>query len=443
MNLTTINNLIDRMRGRTLTFFSAGNQWRRRIALFLAVIGPGIITSNVDNDAGGIATYTQAGSAYGYTLLWSLVPMTIALYVTMEMCARMGVITGKGLSDLIREEFGFRSTFFVMITGFLVDLGNVVAEFAGVAAAAQIFGVSKYIAVPMAAVVVWVLVLKGTYRQVEVVFMIACVFYLSYLFSALLSHPDWLLAGRMLLIPPISTFHIDSGYLITLTALVGTTIAPWQFFYLQAGFVEKKVGPRQYPQARMDVLLGSISCMVIVFFIIICTAATLHATGLTNISDAGEAAKSLIPLAGQWAAFTFAFGLLNASMFAATILPLSTAHVICEGMGFEAGIDHKFREAPAFYWLYTILIVVGAGIVLIPNVPLWKIFIFSQVGNGVWLPSVVIFILLLVNRKDLMGEHTNTVAFNVVAWVTAVAMIVLTFVLVGQGIYQWVRGVPG
>jgi Mn2+/Fe2+ NRAMP family transporter len=443
MNLATINNLIDRIRGRTLAFFSAGNQWRRRMALFLAVIGPGIITSNVDNDAGGIATYTQAGSAYGYTLLWSLIPMTIALYVTMEMCSRMGVITGKGLSDLIREEFGFRSTFFVMITGFLVDLGNVVAEFAGVAAAAQIFGVSKYIAVPLAAVVVWVLVLKGTYRQVEVVFLIACVFYLSYLFSALLSHPDWLLAARMTLIPPISSFHIDTGYLVTLTALVGTTIAPWQFFYLQAGFVEKKVGPRQYPQARMDVLLGSISCMVIVSFIIICTAATLHASGLTNITDAGEAAKSLIPLAGQWAAFTFAFGLLNASMFAATILPLSTAHVICEGMGFEAGIDHKFREAPAFYWLYTILILVGAGIVLIPNVPLWKIFIFSQVGNGVWLPIVVIFILLLVNRKDLMGEHTNTVAFNVVAWITAVAMIVLTFVLVGQGIYQWVRGVPG
>ena len=443
MNLTTINNLIDRIRGRTLAFFSAGNQWRRRIALFLAVIGPGIITSNVDNDAGGIATYTQAGSAYGYTLLWSLIPMTIALYVTMEMCARMGVITGKGLSDLIREEFGFRSTFFVMITGFLVDLGNVVAEFAGVAAAAQIFGVSKYIAVPLAAVVVWVLVLKGTYRQVEVVFLIACIFYLSYLFSALLSHPDWLLAARMTVIPPISSFRIDANYLITLTALVGTTIAPWQFFYLQAGFVEKKVGPRQYPQARLDVLLGSISCMVIVAFIIVCTAATLHASGLTNISDAGEAAKSLIPLAGQWAAFTFAFGLLNASMFAATILPLSTAHVICEGMGFEAGIDHKFREAPAFYWLYTILIVVGGGIVLIPNVPLWKIFIFSQVGNGVWLPIVVIFILLLVNRKDLMGEHTNTLAFNIVAWITAVAMIVLTFVLVGQGVLQWVRGTPG
>jgi Mn2+/Fe2+ NRAMP family transporter len=433
MNLALINKTIDRLRARTFALFSKGKNWRRRIALFLAVIGPGIITSNVDNDAGGIATYTQAGSAYGYTLLWSLIPMTIALYVTEEMCARMGVITGKGLSDLIREEFGFRSTFFVMVTGFLVDLGNVVAEFAGVAAAAQIFGISKYIAVPLAALVVWTLVLKGTYRQVEVIFMIACLFYLTYLFSALFSRPDWLQAARMTVVPSI---HFDTGYLITLTALIGTTIAPWQFFYLQAGFVEKKVSARQYPQARLDVLFGSISCMIIVFFIIICTAATLHASGLTNITDAAEAAKALIPLAGKWAGLMFALGLLNASLFAATILPLSTAHVICEGLGFEAGIDHKFREAPAFYWLYTLLIVAGAGIVLIPNVPLWKIFIFSQVGNGVWLPVVVIFILLLINRKDLMGEHTNTFFFNIVAWIIAVFMIVLTFVLVGQAIYQ-------
>jgi NRAMP (natural resistance-associated macrophage protein)-like metal ion transporter len=437
MNLTTINSVIDRARARTFDFFSSGKNWRRRIALFLAVIGPGMITSNVDNDAGGIATYTQAGSAYGYTLLWSLIPMTIALYVTMEMCARMGVITGKGLSDLIREEFGFRSTFFVMVTGFLVDLANVVAEFAGVAASMEIFGISKYVSVPIAAVLVWILVLKGTYRQVEIVFLIACVFYLTYLFSALLSHPDWMQAARMTIVPSI---HWDTGYLVTLTALVGTTIAPWQFFYLQAGFVEKKVGPRQYPQARLDVLLGSISCMIIVFFIILCTAATLHASGLTNITDAAEAAKALIPLAGKWASLTFAFGLLNASLFAATILPLSTAHVICEGLGFEAGLDHKFREAPAFYWLYTILIVVGAGIVLLPNAPLWKIFIFSQVGNGVWLPIVIIFILLLVNRKDLMGEHTNTVAFNIVAWVTAIAMIALTFVLVFQSIQQALHG---
>ena len=440
MKLGLINKTIDGMRGRTVDFFSRGKSWRRRAALFLAVIGPGIITSNVDNDAGGIAVYTQAGSSLGYTLLWSLIPMTIALYVTEEMCGRMGVITGKGLSDLIREEFGFRSTFFVMVTGFLVDLGNVVAEFAGVAASMELFGISKYIAVPIAALLVWVLVLKGTYRQVEVIFLVLCVFYLSYLFSALLAKPDWLLAARMTVIPSI---HFDVSYLITLTALVGTTIAPWQFFYLQAAFVEKKVGPRHYPQARLDVLFGSISCMVIVFFIIVCTAATLNRSGLTNITDAAEAAKALVPLAGRWASYLFAFGLLNASIFSATILPLSTAHVICEGLGFEAGLDHKFREAPAFYWLYTILIVVGAGIVLIPNVPLWKIFIFSQVGNGVWLPIVVIFILLLVNRKDLMGEHTNTLAFNVVAWITAVAMIALTMVLVGQAILQWVHGGSG
>src|SRR5271166_5192056 len=236
MDWRAIAERFENVHGRGVDLFKRIRGLRRRIALFLAVVGPGIITSNVDNDAGGIATYTQAGSAYGYAMLWSLVPMTIALYVTMEMCSRMGVITGKGLSDLIREEFGFRSTFFVMITGFFVDLGNVVAEFAGVAAAAQIFGISKYIAVPLAAVVVWVLVLKGTYRQVEVVFLVACVFYLSYLFSALLSHPDWMLAARMTVIPSI---HVDTGYLITLTALVGTTIAPWQFFYLQASFVEK------------------------------------------------------------------------------------------------------------------------------------------------------------------------------------------------------------
>jgi Mn2+/Fe2+ NRAMP family transporter len=406
---------------------------RRRLTLLLAVVGPGLITSNVDNDAGGISVYTQAGSQYGYALLWSLIPMTIALYVTEEMCARMGVITGKGLSDLIREEFGFRPTFFVMITGFLVDLANVVAEFAGVAASMQIFGVSKYIAVPIAALVVWVLVLRGTYRQVEIIFFAACGFYLAYLLSAVLAKPDWLEAARHTFVPNL---RFESGYLVMLTGLIGTTIAPWQFFYLQAGFVEKKVGPRQYPQARADVLLGSVSCMIIVFFIIVCTAATLYATGHRNITDAAEAASALIPLAGKWAGILFAFGLLNASLFAASILPLSTAHVICEGLGFEAGIDNKFSEAPIFYWLYTLLIVIGAGIVLLPNAPLWKILIFSQVGNGVWLPVVVIFILLLVNRRELMGEYVNTLTFNIVAWVTAIAMIALTLVLSYTAIFQ-------
>jgi NRAMP (natural resistance-associated macrophage protein)-like metal ion transporter len=434
MNWEILKSSLEGMQTRGTNLQQKIRGLRRRLTLLLAVVGPGLITSNVDNDAGGIATYTQAGAQYGYALLWSLIPMTIALYVTEEMCARMGVITGKGLSDLIREEFGFRPTFFVMVTGFFVDLANVVAEFAGVAASMEMFHVSRYIAVPIAAILVWVLVLRGTYRQVEVIFLIACGFYVTYIISAILAKPDWLTAGASLL--PFRGMHFNSGYLLTLTALVGTTIAPWQFFYLQAGFVEKKVGPRQYPQARADVLVGSISCMVIVFFIIVATAATLNAKGLTNISDAVQAAQALIPLAGKWAGLTFAFGFLNASLFAATILPLSTAHVICEGLGFEAGIDHKFKDAKIFYSLYTVLIVVGAGIILIPHVPLWKIFIFSQVGNGVWLPIVIIFILLLVNRRDLMGEHVNTMTFNIVAWVTAIAMIILTLVLVYTSLFQ-------
>src|ERR1700722_18369206 len=269
--------------------------------------------------------------------------------------------------------------------------------------------------------------------------MIACLFYLTYLFSALFARPDWLQAARMTVIP---TIHFDTGYLITLTALIGTTIAPWQFFYLQAGFVEKRVAPRQYPQARADVMVGSISCMAIVFFIIVCTAATLHATGHFNINDASEAAQSLVPLAGKWAGLLFAFGLLNASLFAASTLPLSTAHVICEGMGFEAGIDHKFNDAPIFYSLYTGMIVGGAAVILIPHAPLEKILVLSQVGNGVWLPVVLIFMLMLINRKDLMGDFVNTRTFNVVAWVTAVAVIALALVLAYVTIFHS-GSVPG
>ncbi|MGO9642350.1 MAG: Nramp family divalent metal transporter [Candidatus Acidiferrales bacterium] len=405
---------------------------RRRLLLFLAVIGPGVITSNVDNDAGGISVYSQAGAQFGYMLLWSIIPMTIALYVTEEMCARMGVITGKGLSDLIREEFGFRPTFFLILAGLVVDMGNVAAEFAGVAASSQIFHVSKYISVPIAAIVVWVLVLRGTYRQVEKVFLVACVFYAAYVFSAFLARPNWLQAAKYTVIP---IMHLNAGYLLMLTALVGTTIAPWQFFYMQAAFVEKRVGKKQYPQARADVMIGSISCMIVVFFIIVCTGATLYVHGHRNIVNAGDAAQALVPLAGHWAGLLFAFGLLNASLFAASILPLSTAHVICEGMGFEAGIDHKFKDAPIFYGLYTGMIVVGAAVILIPNAPLEKILILSQVGNGIWLPIVLIFMLLLANRRDLMGEFVNSHTFNVVAWVTTVAMIALTLVLVYTAIF--------
>jgi Mn2+/Fe2+ NRAMP family transporter len=415
------------------------HMWRRRLFLFLAVIGPGLITSNVDNDAGGIATYSQAGAQFGYALLWLLLPLTLVLYISQEMCARMGVVTGKGLSDLIREEFGFRSTFFVMLAGLLVDLGNTIAEFAGVAASMAIFGVSKYIAVPVAALLVWVLVVKGTYRVVEKVFLAACVFYISYIFSAFLAKPDWTVALKQTVIP---NFHFSGAYLVMVIGLVGTTVAPWQFFYLQAGEVEKKIGPRQYRHARMDVLLGSVTSMAVVFFIIVCTAATLHVAGRTNITDAGQAAAALAPLAGRWASWLFAFGLLNASLFAASILPLSTAHVICEGLGFEAGLDQKVGEAPIFYGLYTGLIVVGAGVILIPRAPLFKILLLSQVANGIWLPVVLIFILLLINRRDLMAEMTNGRVLNVIAWVTSLVMIVMTLVWIYVSIFQ-PGAVPG
>lgn len=433
MTYVEISTGFARWKKRWSEFMRRTRVTRRRLAVILAVVGPGIITSNVDNDAGGITTYTIAGAQFGYTLLWALIPMTIALYVSEEMCARMGVVTGKGLSDLIREEFGFRSTFFVMVAALAVDLGNTVAEFAGVAASMEIFGISKYISVPIAAVIVWFLVVRGSYAQVEKIFLVACGFYLTYVVSAFLAKPDWLLAAKETVIP---SFHFDTNYLLTVTALVGTTIAPWQFFYMQAGFVEKRVGPKNYKHARLDVLVGSLTCMAIVFFIIVCCAATLHASGNTNITSAAQAAKALTPLAGRAAGALFAFGLLNASLFAASILPLSTAHVICEGLGFEAGIDRKIKEAPIFYGLYAGLIVVGGGIILIPKAPLLKILLLSQVANGVWLPVVLVFILLLINRRDLMGEYVNTLAFNIVAWVISIATIALTLILVWASIFS-------
>lgn len=431
----TLTDTVEKLATRGREFGRRTRPMRRRMAVFLAVVGPGLITSNVDNDAGGISTYTAAGAQFGYALLWSLIPMTIALYVSEEMCARMGVVTGKGLSDLIREEFGFRSTFFVMIAALAIDLFNTVAEFSGIAEGSPVLGLSKYVTVPIAAILVWLLVVYGTYRIVEKIFLVACAFYLSYVISAFLAKPDWHQAARATVIP---TVHMNAPYIVMLIGLVGTTIAPWQFFYLQAGFVEKKVAARQYKHARLDVLVGSISCMVIVFFIIVCCAATLNLHGLTNISSASEAAQALKPLAGRFAGVLFGLGLMNASLFAASILPLSTAHVICEGLGFEAGLDRKFKEAPAFYTLYTLLIIVGAGIVLIPRAPIWKILIYSQVGNGIWLPIVLIFILLLINRRDLMGDHTNTLTFNIVAWASSIIMIILTIIAVYTSIF-----VPG
>jgi Mn2+/Fe2+ NRAMP family transporter len=404
--------------------------WKARIVLILAVVGPGFITANVDNDAGGIFTYSQAGAQFGYSLLWTMIPITIALVVVQEMSARMGAVTGKGLSDLIREEFGFRATFLLMIALIITNFGNVVAEFAGVASSLELFGWSRYIVVPVAAAIVWLLVVRGTYDSVEKIFLAASGFYVCYIIAGLLAHPDWKAAAVATVSRPAAMGIRNYGYLFMVIGLVGTTIAPWMQFYLQASIVEKGVTARQYRTSRWDVILGCLFTDIVAWFIIVACAATLYAAGHTDIKDAADAAQALRPLAGEYAYLLFAAGLFNASLFAASILPISTSYVVCEGLGFESGLDKKFHEAPVFYWLYTLLIVTGAGVLLIPRFPLVHIMVLSQVVNGVVLPFVLIFMLLLTNDKELMGEHVNSRGFNIVAWTTVVVMIVLTLAMV-------------
>jgi Mn2+/Fe2+ NRAMP family transporter len=403
--------------------------WKHRAVLLLAVIGPGFITANVDNDAGGIWTYSVAGAQFGYSLLWAMIPTTIALVVVQEMAARMGAVTGKGLSDLIREEFGFRITFFLMIALVVTNFGNVMAEFAGVASSLALFSVPKYIAVPAAAAIVWLLVVQGTYASVEKIFLVASGFYVCYIIAGLLAEPDWKAAAVATVTRPDTPIR-SYGYLYMLIGLVGTTIAPWMQFYLQASVVEKGITARQYRAARWDVIIGCLFAAVVAWFIIVACAATLHSVGRTSIVDAADAAQALRPLAGEYAYLLFAAGLFNASLFAASILPISTSYAVCEGLGLESGLDKKFHEAPAFYWLYTLIIVAGAGVLLVPNFPLTHIMVLSQVVNGVVLPFVLIFMLLLTNDRELMGEHANTRGFNVVAWTTVAVMIGLTAAMV-------------
>ena len=403
--------------------------WKTRLALFLAVVGPGFITANVDNDAGGIYTYSQAGAQFGYTLLWTMIPITIALVVIQEMASRMGAVTGKGLSDLIREEFGFRLTFIVMVTLVITNFGNVVAEFAGIASSLQLFGLSKYIVVPLAAMVVWLMVVRGTYASIEKIFLAASGFYVCYIVAGVLAHPDWKAAAFATVTRPEAAGIRNYGYVYMVIGLVGTTIAPWMQFYLQASVVEKGITPKQYRASRWDVILGCIFTDVVAWFIIVACAATLYANGHHDIGSAADAAQALRPLAGQYAYLLFAAGLFNASIFAASILPISTAYAVCEGLGFESGLDKKFHEAPVFYWLYTLLIALGAGVLLIPRLPLVYISVLSQVANGIVLPFVLIFMLLLTNDKELMGDQVNSRSFNIVAWTTVVVMVVLTLAL--------------
>jgi NRAMP (natural resistance-associated macrophage protein)-like metal ion transporter len=400
--------------------------WKARILLFFAVIGPGFITANVDNDANGIYTYSAAGAQFGHMLLWTLIPITIALIVVQEICARMGAVTGKGLSDLIREEFGFRITFFMMIGILIINFGNVVGEFAGIAGSLELFGLSKYITVPICAVIIWLMVVKGQYKSVEKVFLVASFFYVTYIFAGFFAKPAWMDALVATIKPPPKAAFLQDGYLYMAIGVIGTTIAPWMQFYLQASIVEKGVTKRQYKASRIDVVAGCIFTDVVAWFIIVSCAATLYAHGYHNISDAKDAAEALHPLAGDYAYILFALGLFNASLFAASILPLSTAYTVCEGLGFESGVGRKFSEAPVFYWLYTILIAAGAGVILVPNLPLVKISILSQVVNGIAVPPVLIFMLLLVNKKDLMGDYVNSRTYNAIAWATTVIMTVLS-----------------
>ncbi len=405
-------------------------RWKIQLLVLVAVVGPGFITANVDNDPGGILTYSQAGAQFGYSLLWTMIPITIALIVVQEMVARMGAVTGKGLSDLIREEYGLRITVFVMLGLVITNFGNIIAEFGGIAESLELFGLSRYYTVPVCAVIVWLIVVKGQQKIVEKVFLTASFFFVTYIVAGVLVHPDWHKALVETVKPPDLSAFRQSGYLFTVIGLVGTTTAPWMQFYLQASVVEKGITKRQYATSRLDVIIGCIFTDVVAWFIVVACAATLFAHGIFNINTAKDAAEALHPLAGEFAYMLFALGLFNAALFSASILPLSTVYTVCEGLGFESGLDNTFSEAPVFYWLYTLLIALGAGVILIPGLPTLKIIFWSQVINGMFLPFILVFMLLLINKKDLMGEYVNSLWMNAIAWTTAVSTAVLSMIYV-------------
>jgi NRAMP (natural resistance-associated macrophage protein)-like metal ion transporter len=403
--------------------------------MILAILGPGFITANVDNDSGGILTYSQAGASFGYSLLWTMIPITLALIVVQEMCARMGAVTGKGLSDLIREEFGLRVTFLLLVLLVIVNYTNVVSEFSGIAASMELFHISKYLSVPVCAVLVWVLVVKGDYKVVEKVFLCASVIYISYIMAGVKAGPNWHEAlVETVKLPSRSAWSSD-GYVTMVVAVIGTTISPWMQFYLQSSLVDKGTTVKNYAKStRIDVIVGSFFTDIVGWFIVVACAATLYTHGAGAITTAADAASAMLPVAGQYAFILFAAGLFNASLFAASILPLSTAYTVCEGLGVESGLDKKWKDAPFFYWFYTLLIAFGAAVVLIPNFPLVKMIIFSQVLNGVLLPVVMIFMLRLINKHELMGKYTNATWFNWIAYATAGIVIALSVTMMVQSI---------
>jgi Mn2+/Fe2+ NRAMP family transporter len=392
------------------------------MALFLAIMGPGVITANVDNDAGGITTYSQAGAHFGLATLWIFIPMTIALIMIQEMVNRMGVVTGKGLSDLIREHFGVRWTFYLMLALLATNFGNILAEFSGVAAAGELLGVPKWISVPLAAAFVWALVIAGTYASIERIFLVASLFYVAYIITGFRVNPDWTQVGKALVIPH---FTPERGYLLMLIGVIGTTIAPWMQFYQQASVAEKNIPPKEYRLSRLDTVVGMITTNLVALFIVVVCSETLFVHAV-RIDTAAEAAEALGPLAGRFASLLFAVGLLNASLFAASILPISTSYTICEAMGWESGLDHKFGEAKQFYVLYTALIIAGALFVMIPGLPLIFVMFLSQVINGIMLPFTLVPILLFVNNKRLMGEYVNSRLYNIFCWAFIVVVTLMS-----------------
>ena len=399
--------------------------FRTRLALLLAVVGPGIITANVDNDAGGITTYSVAGASYGYTLLWMLPLVAIALIIVQEMSARLGVVTGKGLADLIRERMGVRVTALILALLLFVNLANTVSEFAGVAASMELFGVSKYISVPLAAVAVWFLIVKGSYKTVERVFLLASAIYLSYVASGFIAAPNWSEVGRAVLSP---SFNLDVGFVTIFVTIIGTTIAPWMQFYQQSSIVDKGIQIKDYAYERVDVVVGSLFAVFVAAFITIACANTIFKSGLT-ITTAKDAALALGPLAGRYASILFALGLLNASLFSAAILPLSTAYTVCEAFGWENSVSRELKDAPIFFGIYTALIILGAAIILLPIRSLIQAMLISQTFNGVLLPVILVIMLVLINDKRLMGKFRNGRLFNILAWATVIILILLALIL--------------
>jgi NRAMP (natural resistance-associated macrophage protein)-like metal ion transporter len=404
----------------------------QRIAIFLAILGPGIITGSVDNDAGGITTYSVAGAVYGYNLLWTLIPSFIVLVVIQEMNARMGIVTGKGLADLIRETAGVKVTFFIFIGLLIADIGNTTTEFAGVAGSMEVFGVSKYISVPLIGILIWFLVVKGTYQIAERIFLLFSVSLLMYVVSALMGKPHWGEIGHAIIHPQL---EVNSKSLAMIIGIIGTTIAPWMQFYMQSSVIEKGLDMKQYKYSLVDIVVGCIATVVVAFFIIVACASTLHENGI-QINEAKDAAMALKPLAGELASQVFAFGLFIASIFSATILPLATAFYVCEAFGFEAGIDKKWDEAREFYILYTGILILSAGIILLPNAPLILISLWSQVINGMLLPVVLVCMILLVNNKKIMGQYVNKPINNFIGWTTIIVLIGLSATLLLIPIFE-------